>query len=444
MRKLLFVILSISCISFFACGTEKNENEEIISQIPPDNSQEEEEENDNNVQNHSPWINPDPCEIGGDTSREVALSLGVGWNLGNQMDAYNNGISNETAWGNPKATQALFDSLKAKGFSTVRIPVTWLGHIGNAPDYTIDPDWLERVIELVGMAEKSGLNAIVNIHHDGSEGKYWLDIKGAATSENKKEEIKKQITAVWTQIAESMKDKGNFLMFEAFNEIHDGGWGWGSNRTDGGKQYKTLNEWNQTFVEAVRSTGGNNASRWLSVPSYVTNIDLATDGSMILPEDKAKRIMISVHYYEPNDFALYSNVTDWGHTGDKTKKGSVVQDEDYLTKQLAKLTQKWVDNGIPVYIGEVGPPNQSTSRGKAFRNYYLEYLARAAKEAGVAVIYWDNGAIGAGPDKFALFNHGDGTIVNESEEAIQSLLRGGTCKDNNYNLTTIYDSAPIF
>ena len=392
---------------------------------------------------HAPWINPEPCEIGGNTPREVALSLGVGWNLGNQMDAFNNGVASETAWGNPKATQELFDVLKSKGFSTVRIPVTWLGHIGEAPEYKIDPEWLGRVVELVGMAEKAGLNAIVNMHHDGADSKHWLNIKEAALNADKNEEIKKEIAALWTQIAEAMKDKGNFLMFEAFNEVHDGNWGWGANRTDGGKQYECLNQWNQTFVDAVRATGGNNSSRWLSVPSYVTNIDLAVNGSMKLPEDKAQKVMVAVHFYDPNDFALNALVTDWGHTGDNSKKGGAIQDEDYMKDQFAKLTSYWVDKGTPVYIGETGPSNQASVRGKAFRNYYLEYLHRAAREAGLSAMYWDNGAVGTGTDKWALFNHANGAIVNDSEDAINAMLTGGTCRDEDYNLQTVFDSAPI-
>ena len=401
------------------------------------------EENQQDI-TFTPWINTEPCVIGGSTASDVARSLGVGWNLGNQMDAYTDGVASETAWGNPKVTQALFDTLKSRGFSTVRIPVTWLGHIGEAPEYKIEEAWLNRVKELVEMAETAGLNAIVNIHHDGGESQHWLDIKNAALNPEKNEEVKKEIAAIWIQIAESMKDKGHFLMFEAFNEIHDGGWGWGGNRTDGGKQYECLNQWNQTFVDAVRSTGGNNSTRWLSVPSYVTSIDLATNGSMVLPKDEAEKVMVSVHFYEPNDFALNSVVTDWGHSGDNSKKGSIVQDEDYMKSQFAKLKTYWVDKGTPVYIGESGPSNQASARGQAFRNYYLEYFHRAAREAGLAAIYWDNGAVGSGSEKFGLFNHSDGKVINNSDEAIYALTRGGTCSEEGYDLNWIYKNAPEF
>ncbi|MCH5234405.1 MAG: glycoside hydrolase family 5 protein [Muribaculaceae bacterium] len=440
-KKLINFFVLFSLFSpVMACSKNdvKFSQEDFQEETPSNN-----DENKGEI-TYTPWINTLPSEIEGTTAAEVASSLGVGWNLGNQMDAYSNEISAETAWGNPKATQALFDTLKSRGFSTVRIPVTWLGQIGDAPEYKIDESWLSRVRELVEMAETAGLNAIVNIHHDGGNSKHWLDIKNAALNPEKNEEIKKEIAAVWSQIAESMKDKGNFLMFEAFNEIHDGGWGWGANRTDGGKQYECLNQWNQTFVAAVRSTGGNNSTRWLSVPSYVTNIDLATNGSMTLPKDEAGKVMVSVHFYDPNDFALNSVVTDWGHTGDNSKKGSVVQDEDYMRSQFAKLKTYWVDKGTPVYIGETGPPNQASTRGNAFRNYYLEYLHRAAREANLAVIYWDNGAVGSGTDKFGLFNHSDGEVINNSNEAIDAMVRGGTCSQEGYDLNWIYKNAPEF
>ena len=448
-KILASILLPLFSSCFTACGEEKSGikgNDEIVDDNPLPGQGEKDPEGDENPDDKifMPWVNPDPCEIGGANPREVALSMGVGWNLGNQMDAFVDEVSSETCWGNPPATQKLFDTLKSLGFSTVRIPVTWMGHIGPAPDYTIEPSWLKRVVELVEMAEKAGLNAIVNIHHDGSESNHWLNIKEAVADNAKNKAIKEEIIAVWTQIADAFKDKGNFLMFEGFNEIHDGKWGWGSNRNDGGRQYMMLNDWNQTFVNAVRNSGGKNVVRWLGVPSYVADIDLAVDGSMKLPYDPSGHLMVSVHFYSPTDFALNGSVTDWGHTGDRTKKGSVAQDEDYIRAQFKKLTDYWVNKGTPVYIGESGPPKIIDARGDAFRNYYLEYMHRAAREAGLAAIYWDNGAEGRGADRFGMLNHGDGKIINDSEEAINAILRGATCRDEEYNLSLIYKTAPNY
>ena len=251
--------------------------------------------------------------VSGETPYEIAASLGLGWNLGNQLDAHNNGVADETAWGNQPTTQALFDQLAASGITSVRIPVTWLGHVGEAPDYTIEADYLNRVAEVVGYAENAGLNAIINIHHDGADSQYWLNIKSSATDDAVNESVKVQLKAMWTQIAERFRDKGNFLVFEAMNEIHDGGWGWGDNRTDGGKQYAVLNEWNQVFVDAVRATGGNNTERYLGVPGYVTNIDLTVE-NFVLPTDAVQnRLMVAVHFYDPNEYTLNAKFSEWGH-----------------------------------------------------------------------------------------------------------------------------------
>ena len=357
--------------------------------------------------------------VSGENPYEIAASLGLGWNLGNQLDAHNNGVANETAWGNRATTQALFDQLAASGITSVRIPVTWLGHVGEAPDYTIEADYLSRVAEVVGYAENAGLNAIINIHHDGADSQYWLNIKNAATDE----------------------DKGNFLVFEAMNEIHDGGWGWGDNRTDGGKQYAVLNEWNQVFVDAVRATGGNNTERYLGVPGYVTNIDLTVE-NFVLPTDAVQnRLMVAVHFYDPNEYTLNAKFSEWGHTGDPAHK-ETWGDEDNVQTQFGKMKSAFIDKGIPAYIGEMGCVRRNDARAESFRLYYLEYVCKAAKDYGLAPFYWDNGDAGSGAETSGLFNHATGEMLNNAQEVIDVMKRAVFSEDASYTLQSVYDAAP--
>ena len=245
-----------------------------------------------------------PSGVAGETPRGVAASLGMGWNLGNQMDAFADGVAQETVWGNPPVGQAFFDSLSAAGFTSVRIPVTWMGHFGPAPDYRIEPDYLERVAQLVGYAKRAGLNVILNIHHDGADSRYWLDIGGAARSRQKDDTVRQTLTALWTQIARRFRNEGDYLVFESMNEIHDGRWGWGDNLKDGGRQYAVLNGWNQAFVRAVRATGGCNVRRFLAVPGYVTNIDLTVRHFRLPADTVPRRLMVAVHYYAPVAYTL--------------------------------------------------------------------------------------------------------------------------------------------
>ena len=377
----------------------------------------------------------------GDITKDYAARLGIGWNLGNHFDAYNNGVSGETAWGNPKATQATMNKVKAAGFSTVRIPVTWMGHIGAAPDYKIDEKWLNRVAEVVGYAEAAGLNAIVNMHHDGADSKNWLDIKTAAKDPAVHQQILDQVSAMWRQIADKFKDKGDFLIFEAFNEIHDGGWGWGENRNDGGKQYQCLNEWNQAFVDAVRASGGENANRILGIPAYCTNVDIAVQ-TFVMPEDVVEgRLIMAVHCYDPYDYTLPATKSEWGHTADESKKVSGNNEAD-LKRVFEKIYNNFIKKGIPVYMGEFGCVNRATEREQAFQQYYLKYYAKLAKTYFVPSIIWDNGAKGAGNERHAFIDHGTGEYCSpEAKAAIEALVDS---YKNTLSLEDIYNSAPTW
>ena len=377
----------------------------------------------------------------GNLAWQFAERFGIGWNLGNHFDAQNNGVSGETFWGNPKATQATFNKVKAAGFTTVRIPVTWMGHIGEAPDYKIEESWLNRVAEVVGYAEKAGLNAIINMHHDGSDSKFWLDIKTAAVNPDVQKQLLEQIGAMWGQIADKFKDKGEFLVFESFNEIHDGGWGWGANRNDGGKQYKCLNEWNQAFVDAVRASGGENTDRILGIPAYCTNVDIAIE-TFVFPEDTAKdRLMMAVHCYDPDDYTLPATKSEWGHTANASNKVAGDNEAD-LKKVFEKIYSNFISKGIPVYMGEFGCVNRATAREQAFQQYYLKYYAKLAKTYGVPAILWDNGAKGAGNEKHAFIDHGTGEYCSpEAKAAVQALVGSYT---NSLTLDDVYRNAPKF
>jgi endoglucanase len=374
-------------------------------------------------------------------SLEMARKLGLGWNLGNQLDAHANGVASETSWGNGKATQATFDAVKAAGIKTVRIPVTWLGQFGDAPTYTIKSEWLNRVAEVVGYAENAGLNAIINIHHDGGGSEHWLDIKNAALSEEVNTTVKAKIRAIWTQIAEKFKDKGDFLIFESFNEIQDGGWGWGNNRNDGGKQYAVLNEWNQLFVDAVREVGGENTQRWLAVPGYSTNVDLTVE-HLVLPTDPTPgRLMVSIHYYDPYLYTLEAQFTEWGHTA---KDASVGSDEKFLCSKLKLIKETYIDKNVPCYFGEMGNVNRGEKRAEAFRRYYFEYLCKACKEYGVTPIIWDNGSSAAGRECSGMFDHATGKYIREeyNKGHIEAMVNAIENDDAAYTLESIYNSAP--
>ena len=148
-------------------------------------------------------------------SQEIVNDMGVGWNLGNSLDCIASWIYNgnpsqyETAWGNPVTTKAMIDTVKAAGFNTVRIPVSWGEHMGASPDYTVNSDWINRVEEVVNYVLDNDMYAIINVHHDGE----WC-IPTYANEISASDKLQK----LWIQIANKFKNYDDHLIFEALNE----------------------------------------------------------------------------------------------------------------------------------------------------------------------------------------------------------------------------------
>ena len=366
------------------------------------------------------------------------LELGLGWNMGNHFDAYSNGVASETAWQGKSATQATFDGLKAKGFTSVRIPATWMGHIGEAPDYTLDEKWLNRIYEVVGFAENAGLNVILNTHHDEdhgeNDGNHWQNLKGAVDSEEVNKQVKAEIAAVWTQIAEKFKDKGNFLMLESFNElIYGNEW---SSKKDDEKRCNVINEWNQVFVDAVRATGGNNATRWLGVPGYAASPNYLK--YLTVPNDPAGKIMLAFHCYDPYDYTIGDKqLPDWGHLGTAYKNG-----EEEIKTLFNSIYTNYIAKNIPIYMGEFGCSmrNKKDAKAWAYYLYYLEYFVKAARVFGIAGFLWDNGADGYGQERHGYVDHGTGEYTTNGKEPVEAMVKAWSTTDANYTLDSVYNS----
>lgn len=372
----------------------------------------------------------------------MAKRLGWGWNLGNHFDTSSgkDGVHPEWGyWDQATPTADLYTNLKKAGASTVRIGVTW-GNYQNS-SWVIEPSYMEEVRQNVEWAEQAGLNVILNMHHD----EYWLDIKTAANNATVNSNIKERIEKTWQQIANAFNDKGDFLIFESFNELQDGQWGWGDNLKDGGKQYNTLNEWNQLVVNTIRATGGNNATRWIGIPAYAASPSFALESSFKLPEDAAKKIMVSVHFYDPNTFTLTPENSDgkseWGHTAaaGKFQSGS---NEDHVTDIFSKLYEKFITQNIPVYIGEYGCVMHKTDRSNQFRNYYLEYVCRAAYTYRMPLCIWDNNVTGGGNEHHGYFNHSNGNYQSGMQTLVQTMIQAATSTDASYTLESVYNKAP--
>lgn len=339
---------------------------------------------------------------------QIVEAMGPGWNLGNQLESVTDNVPEETNWGNPVITEKLIQSVKAAGFKSIRIPVSYFAKIDDDKDYTIDSKWLDRVQEVVDYCIKNDLYAVINIHGDG-----YNTIDGSWLLCNGKDqtEIKKKYKKVWKQIAERFKNYDEHLLFESMNEEFDG-----SYSEPNKEYYQNINDYNQIFVDTVRKTGDNNTKRWLIIPSWNTNIDYtAGDYGFKLPTDQYRnksidkeeqRIMISVHYYSPWDFCGGENcvITQWGNEADDPSKTSTTCDETYMKNQLNLMKTTFADKGYPVFIGEYGSIDKTSydSENEYYRAYFARKLCQLSRKNGCIPMYWDNGYNGV--HGFGLFD----------------------------------------
>jgi len=342
---------------------------------------------------------PDP-EVPGEVSTEAlefVLAMGLGVNIGNTFDSLStSSIAGETGWGNPVVTQDFIQSLKTHGYKSVRLPVSWVDYMGAAPDYTIGETWMARVEEVVNWILDEDMYCILNLHHDGGSeidgqgninAKYW--IKQISLPE-KEDEINSRFAKVWEQIAERFKDASELLILESMNEVgFDNLW----NRYAGGQAeekaeaYRLLNKLNQTFVDTVRATGGNNEDRYLLIAGYWTDIACTIDPAFIMPEDTAEnRQIVSVHFYDPYLFT-HTEQTTWG----------AVWDINPVNTRLNSLKKYFLEKGIPVILGEYGVNLRSNGRSTGdpketeSRQKWMLTVTQICLDLGICPVLWDTG-----------------------------------------------------
>ena len=309
--------------------------------------------------------------------------MGIGINLGNTFEACGDWIaqwgdgtvhSYETAWGSPIITEKIIKGYKDSGFNTLRVPVSWSNMMGD--DYTISSEYANAVKQVVDWAMAQDMYVIVNLHYDNG----WLE-----NFPTQKKECMYRYKRIWQQVSDVFKDYDERLVFEGQNE--ELGWSsvwnqWGGTKGKA-KSYALVNEINQTFVDVVRASGGKNKARYLLIPGYNTGIETTVDKLYKVPKDKEKHVIISVHYYSPATFAILSDDASWGKN---QRTWGTASDINELKKSMDMLKKRFLDNGIPVIIGEYGCPMENKDI-----NSVRKYLSKVCEEAysmGMCPVLW--------------------------------------------------------
>lgn len=314
-----------------------------------------------------------------------AQSIGRGWNLGNTFDACEKqstekaGLEAETMWGNPETTRELIAYVKECGFESIRIPVTWAQHMSDGPDYTIDPLWLDRVAQVVHWALELDLKVILNTHHEDA---FWL----IADDENK--ELSAEILRrVWSQICEKFASCDESLIFETMNEPRV--FGSEDEWTGNEETREAVNYLNSAALEAIRSSGGNNAERYVMIPTFAASGLYKNIDALRLPDDD--RVIVSVHYYygtaHQNEFS--DNERVWS----LSQKVSLYKTFRYIFKAFTA-------RGYGVCKSEFGWTDRENLDNLAEN---ARFYVKLAEVFGFSALVWDNG-IAEGKYSFALID----------------------------------------
>lgn len=343
-----------------------------------------------------------------DRSRAFAImdDIEAGWNLGNTLDSHGAGNSNaaETYWGNPKTTQEMIDAVVAKGFNLIRVPVTWAEHVGPAPEYTINPDWMNRVKEVVDYVYHAGAYVILDTHHEPD---YWM-----TTDPAKADAVEEELVAIWKQVAEFFKDYDEKLIFEGMNEPRLKG---SAKEWQGGtaEEQALINDWNQAFIDTVRATGGNNETRLLLICPYGTSANLPAIKALTIPEDND--IAVAIHMYDPYYFTYAQNEpqNDWKEWNGSGKTG--------IVNTVKQLKMRFIDQGIPVIITEYGAVDKGNR--EEINKWVVDYLSAMEKQ-GIKTVWWDNGIYNTAGEKFSIFNRKECSWYAESTaDQIMSVVK---------------------
>jgi endoglucanase len=335
---------------------------------------------------------PKPPDATGMNSNAVQLAakIKLGWNIGNTMES----PGGESGWGNPQITEDYIKFVKQQGFNAIRIPCAWnWQHLSNETTSQIDPSWLNRVKEVIGYCVNNDVYVLLNIHWDNG----WLDHN---ITKAKQESVNAKQKALWEQIATVMRDFDEHLLFAGANEPP----------AENAEQMEILSTYHQTFIDAVRSTGGRNSHRVLVVQGPSTDIEKTNNLMNSLPIDPvANRMMVEIHYYTPFQFCLMNGDADWGkmfyywgaghHSTIESTRNATWGEEADVDRYFGLMKTKFVDKGIPIVMGEYGAyrrdnsnyvPMDLTTHNDAI-DYWITYVTKQAILNGFKPFYWDTG-----------------------------------------------------
>lgn len=409
MKRTAALLTAAAMLFCVGCGTSKLPETSIPEYTIPENVLGE-------PSDLVPELTVDKYKAPESEGMDFIKNLKLGWNLGNTFDASDlnnisaeNELDYEKGWCGAVTTIEMLAALKAAGFQTIRVPVSWHNHVDE--NFKISQKWMARVKEVVDWCLDMDFYVIVNTHHDNAEDYYYPDSAHLESSQ-------KYLSAVWSQIAETFQDYDEHLILESLNEPRLVGtnyeWWIDRNNEQCKDAVSCINTLNQLFVDTVRASGGGNENRWLMCPGYAASPDGALNEGFQMPADPANRMILSVHAYTPYNFAL-------NKAGTKEWSIDNPGDTNEITNFMDNLYGKFVLNGTPVLIGEFGALNKDNLKDRV---EFSAFYTAAARARGISCVWWDNNAFVGSGENFGLLYRKTATFTYP--EIVQALVKGSS------------------
>ncbi len=345
-------------------------------------------------------------EIPATRSNEYVKAMGQGWNLGNTFDGVNTNQNEEDtgelAWGNPTVTKELIQAIKAKGYDSIRMPMTvYRRYSEQNGQYIIDEAWLARYKEVVDWAVEEGLYVMINIHHDS-----WIWLANWDGNTSSEEYVR--FVQLWEQIADYFKDESDLVCFETINEPYF------ESDTGNITKYDKLDLINIAAYNAIRKSGGNNDTRMIVMPTYATNHGYCEDLYNVITSLNDENIVATFHYYSEWCFSANLGTTSF----DDGINGGEETARELCNSAFTTVYNAFTANGIGVIVGEYGLLGHDSGKdcnetGEELK--YLEYVNEVARKSGMCLMFWDNGSyINRRDDSYPWFDERIGTMVETS------------------------------
>jgi len=319
----------------------------------------------------------------GSTATELVAKIKLGVNLGNTLEL--RGV-------NPDPTEAYIKFVKQSGFNAIRIPCGW-NFSANQTTAKIDDVFLAKVKQVVQWCVENDMYVLLNIHWDGG----WLENN---CSETRKDSVNAKQKAFWHQIATTMRDFDEHVMFASANEPN----------ADTPETMEVLLSYHQTFIDAVRSTGGRNTYRTL-----VLQGDTKYIYPSIFPTDPTpNRLAFEWHNYSPSSFTILSNDPPlgwdyvrfyWGadnHSTLEPERNCTYGEENELLQSFNEIKKQFIDKGIPVLMGEYSAQRWNATskfvpkeldKHNASVDAWLTYLTKQSLAIGAKPFLWETGGV---------------------------------------------------